>query len=479
MEKLIDVIKENSIVSVFKEETYKEENEAPFCDDEIDEIDTAEPQVLELSPKQLEYIKNANKRWNFKIGATQCGKTYVDTAIVIPMRYKSIRGLVGLRIIMGVSKGTIERNVLTPMRDFYGPQLVGEIKSDNTAMIFGQKTYCLGAEKANQVAKLRGAKIAYCYGDESVDWNEEVFDLLKSRLSLPYSIFDGTGNPASPTHHLKKFIDNPKLDIYAQNWTLFDNPFLDESYVKAICAEYEGTIYYDRYVLGKWKRAEGIIYKKFADNPKEFIIDKAPKNLMMVEVGIDFGGNKSGHTFVAVGYTMRFRDVVVLEAEKHIGQLNPEELNALFTTFAKKVYDKYSKAFDANYDNAEPVLGRGLEIASMRAGCRANVQPALKTAINGRIRIVNQLIGARRFWVMRHCTSVINALSQAVWNAKSEVDERLDDGTSDIDTLDGMEYAIERHIIDLQNNSPTGRKEVEEIKDDADIDEYRNELYRR
>ena len=30
---------------------------------------------IELSPKQAEFIKNANKRWNGKIGATRCGKT--------------------------------------------------------------------------------------------------------------------------------------------------------------------------------------------------------------------------------------------------------------------------------------------------------------------------------------------------------------------------------------------------------------------
>lgn len=40
----------------------------------------------ELSEKQAEYIKKANKRWNGKVGATQCGKTFVDTLFVIPDR---------------------------------------------------------------------------------------------------------------------------------------------------------------------------------------------------------------------------------------------------------------------------------------------------------------------------------------------------------------------------------------------------------
>ena len=39
---------------------------------------------IELSKKQVEYINNANHRWNCKVGATQCGKTYVDTLFIIP-----------------------------------------------------------------------------------------------------------------------------------------------------------------------------------------------------------------------------------------------------------------------------------------------------------------------------------------------------------------------------------------------------------
>lgn len=43
-------------------------------------------QKIELSHKQAEYIKNSNHRWNLKIGATQCGKTYIDTQYLIPNR---------------------------------------------------------------------------------------------------------------------------------------------------------------------------------------------------------------------------------------------------------------------------------------------------------------------------------------------------------------------------------------------------------
>ena len=166
-----------------------------------------------LSKKQIEFCKKANRRWNFKGGATRSGKTYLDFKWIIPMRIRERIGLDGLAVILGVTKSTIERNVLEPMRNIYGDDLVGSISSDNTVWLFGEKCYCLGAEKVSQVSKIRGASIKYCYGDEVADWSEEVFALLKSRLDKEYSCFDGTFNPQHPGHWLKKFLDSD-ADIF-------------------------------------------------------------------------------------------------------------------------------------------------------------------------------------------------------------------------------------------------------------------------
>lgn len=219
-----------------------------------------------LSPKQREYVlKSAGHRWGFKGGATRSGKTYLDFRWIIPIRIRERIGKDGLAVILGVTKSTIERNVLEPMRNLYGDMLVGTISSDNTAWIFGEKCYCLGAEKVSQVSKIRGASIKYCYGDEVADWSEEVFALLKSRLDKEYSCFDGTFNPQYPDHWLKKFLDS-NADIFSQTYTIDDNPFLPESFKENLKKEYEGTVYYDRYILGLWVRAEGLVYPMFGDD---------------------------------------------------------------------------------------------------------------------------------------------------------------------------------------------------------------------
>lgn len=432
---------------------------------------------MQLSKKQNEYIVNATHRWNIKSGAVRSGKSYVDTAFMIPFRIRAVAGKPGLNVILGVSKESIERNVLQPMRELYTSELIGTINNRNVAMICGEEVYCLGAEKVSQVAKIQGASIKYCYGDEIAKWNKEVFQMLKSRLDKPYSCFDGSCNPEHPTHWLKEFIDDARLDIYLQTYTIFDNPFLDPTFVEELCKEYEGTIYYDRLILGLWKRAEGAIYKRFADDPKQFrcdIVDELlldpeckqfrKEDITSIELGIDFGGSQSGHSFVARGYTDDYREVIVLKsrrimAREEVEEIDSNKLDQLFCEFIQEVIDQYAVCVNYGeyveycnvesvfWDNAETVLGNSIRNAVERRFPWISVRPAKKKTITDRIRCTVRLMGAGRFFITDDCESLETAFSDAVWNKEvKDKDERLDDGSTDIDSLDAFEYTIERDM---------------------------------
>lgn len=432
---------------------------------------------MQLSKKQNEYIINATHRWNIKSGAVRSGKSFVDTAYIVPKRIRERDGLPGLNVIMGVSKESIERNVLQPMREIYTSDLIGNINNRNVARVCGEDVYCLGAEKVSQVAKIQGASIKYCYGDEIAKWNKEVFQMLKSRLDKTYSCFDGACNPEHPTHWLKEFIDNVELDIYLQKYTIFDNPFLDPEFVKQLCKEYDGTIYYDRLILGLWKRADGSIYKRFADNPEAFrceIVDNLSQesehkqfrkeDITSIEIGLDFGGNQSGHSFVARGYTDDYRDVIALKSRRVMAKDEKEDidsnrLNELFCEFVQEVIDDYSVCVKSGdyvqycnvesvfWDNAETVLGNSIRNAVEKEFPWIAVKPAKKRPINDRIRCTVKLMGAGRFFITSDCESLQTALSDAVWDKEvKDKDERLDDGSTDIDSLDAFEYTIERDM---------------------------------
>ena len=401
-----------------------------------------------LTNKQKDFINNANHRFNIKVGATRSGKTYLDIIYTIPSRIRERSGKEGLYVILGVSKGTIERNVLEPLRERFGNDLVGVIGSNNTAKLFGEQVYCLGAEKVNQVSKIRGASIKYCYCDELAEYNEEVWELLKSRLDKPYSCLDATLNPENQSHWLKKnfldTIEEKNIDAYVQYYTLFDNSYLTQEFIDNLCKEYEGTVFYNRYVLGQWCNAEGIIYRQFADNPNLYIKDNADGiNFMIISIGIDYGATEGETEFKATGITPYFKQVWTIDEEKLTGLHSPEEMYEKFEQFYRRVIKDYGKVTHcyADYGALGQVLTFGMNKYLQQHGIPLRVQDCIKGRIVDRIELDCHLFGQQRRFILKKCKYLIEAYSQALWDEKHE-DERLDDGTTPVDDLDASEYSM-------------------------------------
>ena len=267
-------------------------------------------------------------------------------------------------------------------------------------------------------------------------------------------------NPSAPKHKIYlNYIDKYKTDFVGgynyMHFTLADNLSITPQRRKEIESQYDKkSIWYKRDILGQRCTPEGSIYTPYTEDPDSFLLEveefrKLPP-IVMVEVGIDFGGTGSKNTFVASGYTRGMRDLIILQSVRIEEDVNDEQLKLRFVKFVEHVYNKYKRAFDSYYDNAEPVLGRGLGVAVARTIARTNVKPCLKIGILQRIRLINSLMAQHRFWILNNgeTETVKEALYEAVWDP-DKVDTRLDDGTSDIDTLDAMEYSFEHHHDDL------------------------------
>lgn len=252
---------------------------------------------IRLTEKQAEYVREAHHRWNFAVGAVRSGKSHLAVRYTIPRCLRAGHNRRGLNLILGATKENVERNVLEPMRDMWGQALVGDINSRNWATVFGEKVYCIGGENVKQVNRIRGSEIKFCYVDEVCDVHPQVFEMLKSRLSLPYSECHAACNPAGPTHFVKRFLDqgdaDPDIDLWHQEYAIWDNPFLPDSYVRALEAEYRGTVYYDRYILGRWVKAEGLVYpmwEQALEDTYEYTLDDGtPDPSLTWCVSVDYG----------------------------------------------------------------------------------------------------------------------------------------------------------------------------------------------
>lgn len=399
------------------------------------------------SKKQLEFWANCNHRWNVKTGATRSGKTYMDYSL-IPRRLLAVAGLEGLNVILGNTRETVRRNVILPMTTIYGPDRISNIRTDNSCTMFGQQVFILGADNEAHVNRLRGVSIKYCYGDEITTWNQGVFEMLKSRLDKPYSVFDGTCNPDNPRHWFKQFLDSD-ADIFQQAYTIDDNPYLDPAFVENLKKEYAGTVLYDRYIRGLWVAAEGAIYRQFNDHPERYIVTELDdKRITRAVIGVDFGGGTSAHAFCCTGFT-RDGAVVVLDEYHEKQALEPTKLERDFVDFVRRCQMRWLVT-DVWCDSAEQTLINGLRAAAAREGIGVNIGNAQKRPINDRIRATCLLMGAGRFYISADCTETIDALKTALWDGRKQTEDvRLDDGTTNVDNLDALEYSFERDIPTL------------------------------
>lgn len=385
-----------------------------------------------FSDKQNEFFDNCNHRWNFKTGATRSGKSYMDYYL-IPQRIRARIGLEGLSVIMGVSKATIERNILQPMRDIWGPEYIGTINNENKCYVFGENVYCLGAEKVNQVSKIRGSSIKYCYGDEVADWSQEVFEMLKSRLDKPYSKFDGALNPQGPNHWIKEFLDSKDFDVYVQKYTIFDNPFLDPDFVKNLCKEYEGSVYYKRYILGEWALAEGLVYPMFSREKHVFKGEIERVKGAKYFVTIDYGTVNAFavNIFEMVGKKSRMIKEVHHDGRKQ-KRLDNEEYYKLMDDavgdlpIEKVIVDPSAAGF------IQTIVKYGKYI----------VEGANNDVLNG-IQEVTKYLNYGLLTVHDSCVETIKEFQQYAWDDKND-DEVIKENDHHLDALRYYIYGVAR-----------------------------------
>ncbi len=398
-----------------------------------------------LTQKQRMVLHNAihsPKRWNINVGAVRSGKTYADRCL-IPYRVVNADKCGSIALI-GYTTETLERNILAPMRDMYSERFVGRIGKNGRVRLFGRDCAALGAYTAACAEKLRGCSLSYAYGDEITSWNEEVFTMLKSRLDRRDSVFDGSCNPDSPFHWFKRFIDSePQESIRVTHFGITDNTFLPQGFTAALMAEYAGTVYYDRYILGKWCAGQGAVYTAAAADPQSLVTEDL-SGIIMADIGVDFGGNGSATAFSLTGYTAGYKRVITLDEYYCRDRLSPEQLEIDLADFVKSALSKYPVR-DIYCDSAEQILIRGIENRLARERLPVAVHNARKSPINDRISFYCALMGQKRYFIARHCVHTLQAFCEAVWKDG----RRLDNGSTNIDSLDAQEYATERRMKEI------------------------------
>ncbi len=252
-----------------------------------------------------------------------------------------------------------------------------------------------------------------------------------------------------------------------EHFTMYDNVSIPKERLREIEAQYEvGSLWYRRDILGERCAAEGAVYPRFADDPRAFTVTReAVGALAFITVGIDFGGNRSKTTFVAVGFSPGFTHITALldaKLDNSRGEVTSEDVNRACETFLSRLSSLYPDV-PVRYlfcDSEAQYLIHGLRRALKdqrtiySPGKRTKVliprvMNAAKYPIHERIFCETSLFAGKRLRLTEDCPLLCAGLCAAVWDESREKDVRLDNFTSDIDILDAFEYAFEQYIPKL------------------------------
>lgn len=255
-----------------------------------------------FSEKQLKVLKWWRQDSPFKDmdgiicdGSVRAGKTVVMSLSYVMWAMDTFNdenlGMSGKTI------GALRRNVITPLKRMLKSRgyQVKDHRADNFLTIkFRGKTnffYIFGGKDESSQDLIQGITLAGMFFDEVALMPESFVNQATARCSVDGSKLWYNCNPAGPYHWFKlEYLDKIKEKrMFHLHFTMDDNLSLSERIKERYKRMYTG-VFFQRYILGLWVLAEGIIYDMF-NNDKNggHVVDTIERPYSAYYVAIDYG----------------------------------------------------------------------------------------------------------------------------------------------------------------------------------------------
>lgn len=383
-------------------------------------------------------------------GAVRSAKTV--TSLVDWYNY-IIRSPEKVFLMSGATMGSLARNCLDGDFGFIAITNGKAVKKTDTdqskfLQLGDKRIYYCGSDNAASYKKIRGLTIGGSYSDEMNLHHRDFFDTMVGRsFASQDRLIIGTLNPESPSHWLyTDYLDRyEKEQTPGYHWfhfTLDDNPAITSERKEQIRQQYTG-VFYQRYILGLRVRAEGGCYPSFSNDN---IIDTLPpEHIIFCYIGSDIGENRSASTLCLTGFFMRDKKLHAVVIDEVYDKENKNTHTVLdnFKNFVARSRERFTVT-DAYTDCAAQLMKKSMQQMHI-----INVHDSLKKPVRDRIHFTDLMFSLKRLYVMRNCKHTIQAWQSACYDSKSTEEKRLDNFTSNIDSLDAFEYSIEPKMRDF------------------------------
>lgn len=389
-------------------------------------------------------------------GAVRSGKTLIGTISFLMWAMESYD-----ETCFAICAKTIqsaERNILNPLNKVEGLPYKMTYSRNNKLLTVtcGKKKnyfYLFGGKDERSYMIIQGITLAGIFMDEVVLMPQSFVDQALSRtITYPNAKIYFSCNPAHPNHWfyrdwILKRSGDP--DVEYIHFLLQDNPALTKEAIEKAEKAYTG-VFYDRYIRGLWVASDGLIYRMFADDPSSYLIHREDvANIRYINIGHDIGGHKSQHAYVAVGFNKDFSEVTALQSwSLDATNTDVNYISNHLRRFVREIKQKYGFVNSIYVDSAEQAIIH-TEITRLQDE-GVPIRNSIKNEIRERIRCENFMLATGKLKIVEEDNApLIDGLKKAVWDDTKQEDIRLDDGTSNIDILDGFEYAFEPYIRNI------------------------------
>ena len=190
--------------------------------------------------------------------------------------------------ICGKSVGAVTRNILVPLQNIRYLQDQFDMRYNRTDHVLtisrGNKQnsfYLFGGKDESSYTLIQGMTLAGVLLDEVALMPKSFVEQALARCSVDGSKFWFNCNPENPRHwfRMEWLLQLDKHNAMHLHFTMDDNPSLSEKIRERYRTMYTG-VFYQRYILGLWVMAEGIIYDMFDPNENVYRPADRPVDLV-------------------------------------------------------------------------------------------------------------------------------------------------------------------------------------------------------
>lgn len=291
--------------------------------------------------------------------------------------------------------------------------------------------YLFGGKDEGSQALIQGMTLAGVFLDEVALMPESFVNQATGRCSVTGSKLWFNCNPEGPDHYFKlEWIDKrTEKNLIRIHFEMTDNLSLAPEIIERYKRMYKG-VFYERFILGLWVLASGIIFRNFAEDPEPYLyddselFDKDGKRKVVfskVVMGIDFGGTGSKTTYVLNCYMNRYHDFRIAECDglPITEEIGAKEICDRFVDFYKRCAAKYGRIDWVFPDSASPTMINSLRAAAKEAGIDyRHIAGCRKNEVADRPRTFDKLLNTGRLKINRRCTDIVHAVSQLRWDEK-------------------------------------------------------------